>query len=296
MSSGASSSVRGSASGLSSEGWRSSGSWSSLMPADVVAALADSLMPPRYVARLRSRSRSSRSLLDHLSAARPSALRREAGASGCGGAARSPAATAALQPLARVGPLAGVERLLQRDAAAGQVADRSRRRCRSRCAAVSTNSRSTGAPWPGTTTVAGVSQPEHDVEAERPVHRPGVVAERRRGGLLDQVPGEHDVDVRYPHHEVAGGVAAPGVDELDRAVAEVEDPAEENVWSGRTISVAEHVLAVRVVRVVGVALLDPLGPVGELGGGVLVGVDRDRARRPRGTCRCRRCGRSASGC
>ena len=41
----------------------------------------------------------------------------------------------------------------------------------------STNSRSTGAPWPGTTTVAERDRPEHDVEGERPLHRVAVGAE-----------------------------------------------------------------------------------------------------------------------
>ena len=154
---------------------------------------------------------------------------------------------------------------------------------------VSTKSRSTGAPWPGTTTEPGGEQPEHDVEGERPVHREAVRAEaghaltKRR--LLDQVTGEQHVRVGHPDHQVAAGVAASRVHELDHPVAEIERDGGGERRVGRHDLGRQHLVAVRVGEVVRVVVprLDPLARRDRVLGGHLVRVHRDRAVLPRKT-------------
>ena len=87
---------------------------------------------------------------------------------------------------------------------------------RPRCS--KTNSRSTGSPCPGTSTVVAVISPitPSRVAAQASGHR--VVAERRRAGRLDQVAGEDHVRVRHHHHQVAVGVTFAEVGDLDPPV------------------------------------------------------------------------------
>ena len=86
----------------------------------------------------------------------------------------------------------------------------------------STNSRSTTAPCPGTTTVAACDQAEHDVEAAAAT-RAGS-SPRRTPGARSPRPGRRPAARRrrHPHDRVAAGVAAAGVHQLDQPVAEVE--------------------------------------------------------------------------
>ena len=105
---------------------------------------------------------------------------------------------------------------------------------------------STGAPWPGTTTGPLGEQSDHHVEGVGPLEREAVRAVRRGRGLLDEVAGQHHVAVRDAHHEVAAGVPAARVDELDHPVAEVHRRHAENrsvavgtsasswAWTGRS--------------------------------------------------------------
>ena len=70
--------------------------------------------------------------------------------------------------------------------------------------------------------------------------------------LLDEVAGQQHVGVGDPHHEVAAGVAAAGVDQLDQPVAEVEGHRGGERVVGQHDLGRQHVVAVRVVGVVGV--------------------------------------------
>ena len=80
-------------------------------------------------------------------------------------------------------------------------------------------------------------------------------AVRRGRRLLDQVAGEQHVGVGDPDHQVAGGVAAAGVDQLDHPVAEVEHRAPRRTCGRRSTTLGrQHLVAVRVVGGVGVAL------------------------------------------
>ena len=102
----------------------------------------------------------------------------------------------------------------------------SRRPPRSPPAAPGRSPGPTGAPWPGHHHGVGADRFSTRSRRGRPVHRPAVAAEAGHavagGGLLDEVAGEQHVGVLHPHDEVAAGVAAPGVHQLDQAVAEVE--------------------------------------------------------------------------
>ena len=180
-------------------------------------------------------------------------VRRAGAASGCGGGARTRGVRRRASSLARVGPLG--RRPAPRRPGTPRVA-RSRivsatipivLRCSSHEVAVDRARRG-----PGTTTVADVRQAEHDVEGERPLHRVAVVAEPGhavpRLGLLDQVAGQQHVGVGDPDDEVAGGVAAAGVHQLDQPVAEVEgDRRGEGARPARTTSVACDLGVPRVV-------------------------------------------------
>ena len=122
---------------------------------------------------------------------------------------------------------------------------------------------------------------EVPVQGGRPVHRPRVRAERRVGGLLDEVAEEDHAGVRDPDPDVAVGMPAPGVGEVHHAVTEVEAGRrrEGDVRSaGHGGEQVAHVLG-RVARVgarVGVraeAGLEPLGVGIEGLAHPLVGVD-----------------------
>ena len=83
-------------------------------------------------------------------------------------------------------------------------------------------------------------------------HSIGQESSPKNGGADSSTrsPASSDVGVGHPDHEVARGVAAAGVDQLDRAVAEVEDPDRGERVVGRHDLGLEHLVGVRVVRVV----------------------------------------------
>src|SRR5262245_2479466 len=100
-------------------------------------------------------------------------------------------------------------------------------------------------------------QPDDDVEREGPVEREAVAPVRRRRARLDQVAGVHDIDLRHPYDDVAVGVAAAGVRELDEAIAQVSGPhRRERLGRHDHLGVAD-LQAARVVWVRGVARLVP---------------------------------------
>ena len=75
--------------------------------------------------------------------------------------------------------------------------------------------------------------------------------------LLDQVAGQQHVGVGHPDHEVSAGVAAAGVDQLDLPVAEVERHGRgERRVRGHDLG-GLHLVAVRVVDVVGLVVGAP---------------------------------------
>src|SRR5262245_27006853 len=67
-------------------------------------------------------------------------------------------------------------------------------------------------------------QSDDDVERRGPVEWEAVGPVRRRCARLDQVAGVHQVDLRYPYDDVAVGVAATGIGQLDEAIAQVSGP------------------------------------------------------------------------
>ncbi len=93
---------------------------------------------------------------------------------------------------------------------------------RSRSAAPARSRGPTGAPCPGTTTVSGPDS--SSTRSSDHGHSSGKqsVAVRRHPGLLDEVAGEQHVRVIEAYDEVAAGVAATRVHQLDRPVAEVD--------------------------------------------------------------------------
>ncbi len=99
------------------------------------------------------------------------------------------------------------------------------------------------------------------------------------GRLLDQVAGQQHVRVGHPDHQVAAGVAASRVHQLDHPVAEVERDGGGERRVGRHDLGRLHLLAVRVVEVVRFVVdrLDPLAGRDGVLGGHLVRMHGDRA-------------------
>ena len=227
---------RGWASGLSSLGRRSSGSSSSrpsVGPSSDGWSVAARVMPSvlgRYAAAGRTTPEGWR----------VRALRPAAGAPGRAGAARSRGVTAWPSPSRGKGHSPSASAWSAGTPRRGQVADRLRRRSRSRCAAPRRSRGRPSAPCPGTTTVSAADQVEHHVEGAAAT--PAGSSRRRTPGgaaLLDQVAGEHDVGVRRP--------APPRRRRCGRARGGPARPAgrrgrgrgrEEKVWSAGTISVS----------------------------------------------------------
>src|SRR5690349_15353579 len=220
---------RGSASGLSSPGCRSSGSWSSEMPPRV-APSGDAVSPEWSesaglvpLPALGVSVDSVLSVWDSLLSVMSQSYWPGPGRTSPRGVWPSDEGElllaagevlvsqphGALQPFALPGPLAGGERLRLRHAARGEVADRLgddaqldalvlHERLVDDLAVARHHDRRVG------------HQADHEVERRRPLERPGVVADERRVGLLHQVAAQQHVGVRHAYDEVAGRVPAPG--------------------------------------------------------------------------------------
>ena len=108
-------------------------------------------------------------------------------------------------------------------------------------------------------------------------HSKGSVAtDERRVGLLDQVAGGEHVGIGDADHEVARGVAAAGVDQLDLRFAEVETIRTEGKRCVRqaTTQGLQDLLGVRIVRLRAELFLGALARLERVLGGPVVGVHR----------------------